>query len=141
MVVKDEGFGLDSVYVAAYADELDAIAMMHFPFSPVDGPELVERARLLTVNTYADLEGDRPEADLVLGEGHYGRYGNFSPWIAEYMSDDRKQIEARKSEIEESEWQRCEELGRTYLAEHGLKARDGSPLRAWIPADFDEIDE
>lgn len=118
--------------VAAYTDELDCIALLHFP------PELVAEyglqvwTRLLTVNLYAF--GSTPVADLENGPASYRRYSNFDPLIAEFVSDDLPRIEYRKAEIPEAEWQRTAALAHAYLGKHEPLARDGRPMRCGDPA-------
>jgi hypothetical protein len=120
--------------VAAYTDELDCIAMLGFPAELVQEYGLQVGSRLLTVNLY--VSGREPVADLDPGPASYGRYKNFGPAIAEFLSDDREQIEARKRKISEQEWAHTVELGRAYLARYGPKARDGRPLESEMPAFF-----
>jgi len=123
---------LQPLLVAAYTDELDCIALLHFP------PELVAEyglqiwTRLLTVNLYQ--AGSTPVADLENGPASYHRYCNFDPLIAEFVSDDFPRIEYRKAEISEAEWQRTAALAHAYFAKRGTLARDGRPMHSGDPA-------
>jgi hypothetical protein len=118
--------------VAAYTDELDCIALLHFPQELAGEYGLQVWTRLLTVNIYAF--GTQPVADLESGPASYHRYSNFTPLIAEFVSEDRDRIEHRKAEIGEAEWQRTAALAHAYFARHGPLARDGRPMHSDTPA-------
>lgn len=75
------------------------------------------------------------EEDLDPGPNATGRYGNFAPYIAEFLTDDIDRVERRKAEIDEGGWQMAERLGRGYVTKHGTKARDGRPMLFLLPAD------
>jgi hypothetical protein len=120
--------------VAAYTDELDCIALLRFNSNLVEEYGLREGARLLTVNTYSPLT-DYYKEDLEPGPYATGRYGNFAPYIAEFLTDDHDRVERRKAEISDDEWQRAEGLGKEYMAKHGRKARDGRPMLCLVPAE------
>jgi len=119
--------------VAAYTDELDCVALLKFPIPLVERYRLRVGTRLLTVNLYS--RGDDVAADLIEGPQTLGRYVNFTPMIADFVSDDVALIAARKTWIPESEWLRTEQLGSEYLASRGQIARDGRPLRSMRPAE------
>ena len=123
---------IDPLLVAAYTDELDCIAMLRFPQELVQQYSLQPGTRLLTVNLYA--RGTTPVADLENGPASYRRYSNFTPLIADFVSEDRARIERRKAAIEEPEWLRTRALAERYLARHGANARDGRPLHSHKPA-------
>ena len=113
--------------VAAYTDELDCVAVLRFEPGLVARYGLRDGTRLLTVNTYTF--GEIPVCDLESGAGSYGRYSNFAPLIADFLSDDVGRIAERKAEIAESEWVRAEQLGREHLRRHGhRRVRDGRPM-------------
>ena len=116
--------------VAAYTDELDCVAMLRFPRHLVRTHRLKPGSRLLTVNTYT-MEG-RGARDLVPGPRTTHRYPDFFPLIAEFYSDDRDKIEARKLRIDEEEWDRCWQMGKEYYRRLPNLARDGSPLAASV---------
>lgn len=123
---------VEPLLVAAYTDELDCVAMLRFPQELADEHGLSPGARLLTVNGY--MRGDTLTPDLVEGPAHHGRYRNFIPLIAEFLSEDGPRIEFRKQEITEAEWQRTRELGEAYLKRPEVRVRDGRPLYSWFPA-------
>lgn len=107
---------LDPLVVAAYTDELDCVAMLTFPQHLVGSEGLSVGSRLLTVNMYY-FEPLVP--DLVPGPGSLGRYGNFSPFIADFLTDDEARCTERKAAIEDEEWQRTYTLGLEYLRRVG----------------------
>ena len=118
--------------VAAYTDELDCIAMLRFPDDFVSEFQLQVGHRLLTVNTYSS---DGPLAgDLEHGPASYYQFVNFSPYVADFLSDDLDRIGRRKASISENEWGRTVDLGRRSVARYGERARDGRPSRCSIPA-------
>lgn len=117
--------------VAAYTDELDTAVVLRYPGELVARYELEAGDRLLAVNAYDP--GDEIAGDLVEGPDTLGQYSNFSPLIAEFLSEDYGRIEYRKSQIDEDEWQRVERMGREYLERNDGKARDGSPRTAEVP--------
>jgi len=112
--------------VAAYTDELDCVAMLKFPDDLVKDYKLRVGTRLLTVNNYTP--GETPVADLESGSGSYHRYSNFFPFIAEFLSNDRKRIEQVKANISTVEWLRTKQLAKAYLASGKRRFRDGLPL-------------
>ncbi|MFK7923663.1 MAG: hypothetical protein AB8H47_17020 [Bacteroidia bacterium] len=118
--------------VAAYTDEMDAVALLSFPLELVRIYDLIKGQRLLTVNVYEYGEG--VESDLELGPKQTGQYGNFIPLIAEFLSDDMDQIEDRKSTISQSEWQRTWQMGENALFD-GQGIRDGEPYMCGIPGE------
>lgn len=112
--------------VAAYTDELDCVALLRFGEKILGEYELKDGSRLITVNTYSSLDFGVAR-DLELGPAHCGRYGNFSPFIADFLTDDHGRLRERKAEIDEAEWQRAEELGRRLLRSPKITPRDGRP--------------
>jgi len=120
--------------VAAYSDDLDCVAMLRF------GGDFVERYRLgvgdqlLTVNTYYDEF--TTHGDLMFGPNRAAEWSGFFPVIADFLSDDAEQIEQRKREIDQHEWQRCRELGEAYLAQRPGVSRGGRPRLSCRPAGF-----
>ena len=113
--------------VAAYSIELDCVAVLKFDdiFTTLYG--LREGSRLVAVNTYYD-NPEQCEPDLTLGPFHLGRYGNFAPYIAEFLTDDLARLGERKDEIDEEEWHRTWELGKRYLEGGAPPPRDGRPF-------------
>jgi hypothetical protein len=112
--------------VAAYTDELDCIALLNFPAWLVEDHALKTGGRLITVNTY--MRGSCVVPDLAPGPRQLRRYINFYPVIAEFFSDNVQRIAARKAEIAEEEWARCQQMGGEYLQRHPNHWRNGSPF-------------
>ena len=118
--------------VAAYADDLDCVAMLRFPRDFAGRYQLGVGSRLLTINTY--YRGFNTQADLAFGPNRSADWTGLFPVIAEFLSDDDRRIEDHKQRIAETEWQRCRELGEAYLFEHPRKARSGRPRCSHQPA-------
>ena len=118
--------------VAAYTDELDCVALLQFPDSLVQQYKLQLGTRLLTVNLYS--RGGALTGDLENGPASHHRFCNFSPFIAEFLSDDTDRIERRKRGIGEAEWSRTLELAKAYPKKFGKRFRDGRPLYCAKPA-------
>ena len=112
--------------VAAYTDELDCVAVLRFSDTFVQAYDLEVGSRLLTVNTYW-YPADSYARDLERGPNESGYYGNFTPIIADFLTDDVETIQNHKERISESEWRRTVELGEKWLNED-LPPRDGRPL-------------
>lgn len=117
--------------VAAYTDELDCVVLLHFPEKLLERYGLRRGSRLLTVNTYSWPREDGTVAeDLDPGPRSYDQYSDYSPLIAEFLSDDMAAIEARKAAIPEPEWERARQMGQAVLERHGPeRARDGRPSK------------
>jgi hypothetical protein len=119
--------------VAAYAGELDCIAMLRFSDQLIPKYDLSAGTQLLAVNLYLEWNFFLPE-DLNPGPRQTGKYRNFAPMIADFLTDDVNLVEEKKAEIAKAEWRRAEALGREYLKRRGEKARDGRPLLCHLPA-------
>ncbi|MGH9837505.1 MAG: hypothetical protein ACREEM_01835 [Blastocatellia bacterium] len=119
--------------VAAYAGELDCVAMLRFDKKLARLYGLGAGSRLLTINTYLEWNFWLPE-DLKLGPRDSGKYRNFAPLVAEFLSGDEAAIQQLKAAIDADEWNLAESLGREYLNQFGEKARDGRPLLCHLPA-------
>lgn len=124
--------GLNPLLVAAFTDELDAVAILEYPDSVVKDLRTSVGDRLLTVNTY--VRGTEIVGDISAGPLAYDRYVNFYPIIAEFVSPDLDKIENRKADIDEREWQRCQTMADDYLRDFPGQFRDGSPLYSTDPA-------
>lgn len=124
---------VDPLIIACYTHEIDAIALLAFfdeiaphpkygKFYPDNlSSELTRRhdlkkaSRLLSVNTFASMKDNEGyEADLRPGPKARGVWGNFAPYIADFLTSDRRSVEERKGEVEAWEWQRCQELSEEY---------------------------
>ncbi|HHH76633.1 MAG TPA: hypothetical protein ENL03_06385 [Phycisphaerae bacterium] len=118
--------------IAAYTDELDCIAMLRFPDNFADQYNLLEASRLLTVNSYKSSQ--TYDQDLILGPDLIERWSGFNPLIAEFLTEDYDQVEARKNHISDEEWQRAFIMGKEYMNRYPGVARDGRPAHASFPA-------
>lgn len=124
---------INPLLIAAYTDEFDCVAMLKFPDRLISEYSLKVYDRLLTVNLYTP-EGNLVE-DLENGPASYCRYSNFTPFIAEFLSDSLSQIELRKAQILTSEWERTKYLAEKYISKNGKRrVRDGRPLYCEKPA-------
>jgi hypothetical protein len=124
---------ISPLLVAAYAGELDCVAILRFADQLVPKYDLSVGTQLLAVNIYLEWNFFLPE-DLNPGPRQTGKYRNFAPMIADFLSDDLNLIEEKKAAVAKAEWRRAEALGREYLKRHGEKARDGRPLLCHLPA-------
>lgn len=122
---------IDPLLVATYTDELDCVAMLNFPQSFVAQYKLRAGSLLLTINTY--FYKGKLASDLTLGPQQLGRYPNVHPVIAEFVSNDLPQINARKEKIAQSEWERCFAMGMQYLQQRPGVFRDGAPHMSFHP--------
>lgn len=120
--------------IAAYTDELDCVALLRFSDKFVSEYDLKPGSRLITVNTYEYHDGSY-ESDLLPGPAASGNYRNFSPFIADFLTDDLDRLAKRKATISEDEWRRTEELGQTYVGENYARPRDGRPCWVNVPAE------
>lgn len=116
---------LDPPLVAAYSEDLDAITFLTFPPSSVDVSDLSPGAKLLTVNVYR-ARGPA-EADLKPGPSGSGAWVDFSPIIADFVSDDVARIDELRRLIPSEHWKRCRGLVVDYQSRNPGKARDGRP--------------
>lgn len=119
--------------IAAYASELDCVALLRFDKKIAQKYALNSGAQLLAIDAYLEWNFWLPE-DLKPGPRASGKYRNFAPFIAEFLSSDDELIARKKSQISAEEWKRTEALGREHLNEFGEKARDGRPLLCHLPA-------
>jgi hypothetical protein len=107
--------------------------LLSFPAQFVTKYNLKPGSRLLAVNIYLEWNFFLPE-DLSPGPNQTGKYRNFAPLIADFLTDDAEAVEEKKAEITKTEWERAEALGKQYLKRNGEKARDGRPLLCHLPA-------
>lgn len=124
---------IDPLRIAAYTDELDCVVLLKFDQSYVREYSLRVGSRLLTVNTYSSVERGYA-SDIVLGECHGGNWGNYAPYIGEFLSDDVLVMEQRKASMSDDEWLRTTMLANEYRKTKGLIARDGRPMHCAKPA-------
>ncbi len=118
--------------VAAYTDELDCVALLHFPERLIEIFGLAVGTRLLTTNSYRQASSLDP--DLLPGEYHHGRFTGFIPVIADFLTDDVPRLQWRKATIAEWEWGRAAAMGKNYLLQFSGVARDGRPYWSGVSA-------
>ncbi|MEZ5691741.1 MAG: hypothetical protein R3D71_08770 [Rickettsiales bacterium] len=145
--------GYPELRIAAYSDEIDGIVMLNA--LPSVSKTLIKKyklevgTRLLTTNTYVDmlpLSDNTPfDRDIIIGENqtlHYYEenpsipycWHGMHPIIAEFISADYKEIEARKSVISDLEWKRAESLGKAYLRQFPSRYRYCNPYLSFFPS-------
>lgn len=127
----------DPLLVASYSQNLDCVAMLRFPSEFVDEYGLRRGSRLLTVLNC--FPGSELAPDLEDGPDSWEDCTNFIPFIADFLTEDVRQLETRKAGIAEHWWDWTHFLGEKYLKNLGPVARDGRPTRCWIPAMPDRL--
>jgi hypothetical protein len=121
-------FSVEPLVVGAYTDEFDSTVMLLFPPWLNCVHHLVVGAKLLTVNTYS--LGEELARDMMKGTNGMTKFTNVHPLIADFYSDDHDRIAARKDEIDDAEWQRCVEMGQSYIKRFPGHVRPGTPIFA-----------
>ena len=96
---------VDPLVVAALSDEMDAVVLVQYPSAYVQRYRLKPGMKMLTVNMYP-YESD-PPADLVRGPEYLGRYNNFWPVIAAFLTDDLKRVKQLTAGIPDKQWHHC----------------------------------
>lgn len=119
--------------IAAYSGELDCVALLRFSDQFAAKYDLKTGSRLLAINIHLEWNFFLPE-DLKPGPRQTGKYRNFAPLIAEFLTGDAEVVKQKKAEITDALWRRAEALGKEYLKQNGEKARDGRPLLCHLPA-------
>lgn len=117
--------------IAAYAYDLDAVALLRFPHELVKRYDLEVGTRLLTTNFFTQ----EVHEDLTLGPGDYGHWKGFEPQIADFLTDDLEALAACKANVSPEEWRRAEVLGRKWFDAQPYLVRDGKPSVTGLPAE------
>lgn len=123
---------LTPLLIAAYTDELDAVAVMRA--HPLCDPLVPKQigARLLTVNTYWQ-DGDS-HSDILDGPRSTQVWRTFHPIIPQFVSRDAERMRMLAGAIDEDEWERTEQLGRAWIDAFGAaRARDSRPGWSGVP--------
>lgn len=124
--------------IAVYTTDLDAAVLLRFPAEFAERYRLAEGTRLLTVCSFEEARAKDGgallyAADLIPGPARTN-WSNFTPLIAEFLSDEKDLIETRKREVPAGEWTSLDEKARLRVERWGLDtARDGRPSRAGLP--------
>jgi hypothetical protein len=121
-------FSVEPLIVGAYSDEFDSTVMLEFPTWLNRVHRLQVGSKLLTVNTYSFMGGLAP--DMMKGANGMTQFANVHPLIADFYSDDRDRIAARKCEIDDVEWERCLQTGKDYAQRFPGVVRPGTPIHA-----------
>jgi len=114
--------------VAAYSDELDAVALLQFSNRERGEYELEVGTMLVTANKYFPEVARTDADDVTMGPANHGRWKNFQPVILNFIVSDPQRLEAICAEIPQSQWQRCLELGTEKLQQCPQHIRNGSPF-------------
>ncbi len=115
----------DPLVIAAYTDELDCVALLMFPQDYATRYGLKPGHKMLTVNTYS--QKGESATDIVQGARASGRFVNFTPLIAEFLTTDAARVNTRKREIDRDEWERTLAMGKAAMERAGGIYRDGRP--------------
>lgn len=121
---------VEPLIVAAYTDEFDCAALLRFDPWVQAEYNLRVSDRLLTVNTYTALGDGPPATDLVFGPRKCGQWADFWPIIADFLADDRAELERRKSRITDDEWERTKLQAERLVSESRWAPRDGAPMNS-----------
>ena len=112
--------------VATYSGELDCVVMLRFPAEFTDVYNLSVGRKLLTSNAYYD--SFECKGDWFPGPRQKpNRWKTFHPIVADFLTDDVKQLTRCKSKISDDEWKRTFKMGLAYRKKHPGVARDGRP--------------
>lgn len=109
--------------IAAYSDDFDGVVLLQFPPALGDRYKLKAGATLITVNTY-DLAG-KPRNDIVLAGERTTPFTDFTPVIADFVTDDRERLAELKKTISKEEWKRCYQIGVHAMKQPKTLFRDG----------------
>jgi hypothetical protein len=119
--------------IAALSDELDAAVVLDYPTWLVDEHSLEPGRQLLSVLTYS--RGTEVVPDILIGPAPLAyRWINYSPLIAEFLTDDLSRVEEQHARLDQREWLRAEAFGLRYLEFNQGRTRDGRPSRAHMRA-------
>lgn len=121
---------LNPLVIAAYADELDAVALLRFKTSLVAEFDLTLGKRLVSGNSYMEHVGRAFAQDIEPGEYHTGNYVNFKPVILDFITKDQQRLAQLREMIPEAMWLRAEELGMRKMQGSACAMRFGSPFRS-----------
>ena len=121
--------------VAAYSGELDCVVMLRFPQVLVAEYSLVVGRKLVTTNSYS--ESDEFSGDWFPGpKKEPNSWTAFHPVIADFLTDDQKQLAYNRSQINADEWKRTFKMGLEYKKKFPGIARGGRPENSILPAMF-----
>lgn len=117
----------EPLQVAAYSDDLDAAVLLEFPQEYVNRFELVRGKRLVSINTYFPMEYRSLGDDIEFGPESTQRWGNVSPHIADFLTEEQEKLQELLSRIDVGEWDRLKLRLKEQVARN-RPPRDGRAL-------------
>ena len=109
--------------ISVYSEDMDAVLILQFAPAYKEKYGLKVGDKLISVNTYGN---QRPLAkDIFVGEGYTHTWTDFTPHIADFLSDDTQRIEALKSTVPDNRWEYVKALGGKYIYNHPTTTRNG----------------
>lgn len=114
---------VEPLLIAAYSDEMDAVAMLLFPSDFAERYGLRPGSRLTTSNIY--FGGTRCAADLFPGANFSHQFSDFMPIVQLFLGKKDEKIKKKVELFPESRWQRVEQLASEYREAHPDLSRDG----------------
>ncbi len=116
---------LDPVLVAVYSDEMDAVVVLKFPQEFKTNYELAMYQKLISVNMYFPYHVTGMSKDIFPGEKYLGRWSDFYPIIADFITEDYTLLNEHRMHINDSIWNKVQTLGLDYIEKHSDLVRDG----------------
>lgn len=110
--------------VACYTDDMDAIAMLHFPEELGYKFGWTLGRKLIVTAAYNNLFM-KANKDLDCGPRNSGKFKAYGPIIADLYTDNTERLERKKREIPQEKWAYVESMARQYMANHPGMARNG----------------
>ena len=111
--------------ISAYSDEMDAVVMLRFPDALANQYKLAVGDRLVTVNTYLDLNENGVAPDIFPGENYIGRYSDCHPIVPLFISRSDRLLRQKLSLFDEPHWAMVWQKSLAYAAAHPGLTRDG----------------
>ncbi|HKQ50687.1 MAG TPA: hypothetical protein VJZ71_21645 [Phycisphaerae bacterium] len=122
VVVSDQ-----PLVVAAYSDDLDAAVLLEFDVSLTKEFGLTRGRRLVSVNTYMPMQYRHLGKDVEFGPNSTQVWGNVSPHIVDFLTDDEAALHRLRQSFRAEEWSRLRDRLKDRMAK-GDAPRDGRPL-------------
>ena len=114
---------MSPLLISVYSEDMDAVLLLQFAPAYAEKYSLEIGSRLISVNTYGNH--DKISDDIFVGKAYKGYWTDFTPHIADFLSNDKKRIQAHKESFSEEHWLYVQELGNEYLSKHSQLARNG----------------
>lgn len=109
--------------IAVYSEDMDAVLLLQFAPDYIGKYSLDIGSRLISANTYGS--GDEISKDIFVGEGYSGCWTDFTPHLADFLTEDKEKLDLHKEKISEDIWNCVEKLGKEYLLKHSSLSRNG----------------